>query len=200
MSEYVVENLPAPIFPECTKIAKIRDRIHKGEDMLMIEKDEKQDRRDEHQDENYTLINASSKQQNNQPRYTKNIEALYFLTEQIQQKIDFVNEPPFNGKIRHDSNIRDNIQRFFNNGIDNYADDLVIYIESLIIDDGFNASLFHGYTRIVKMIKESHGMTKKKYLLALMNKTRQIIPPNIATKPVHVIEPSISKSSNPSDA
>ncbi len=200
MIEQIVDNLPAPIFTECTKIATIRDKIHKGEDMIMIEKDDKQERRDEYQDENNERINQSSEQQNNQPRYSKNTEALFYLTEQIQRKIDLVNDPPMTGKIRHDATVRAVVQRFFDNGIDNYADELVVYIESLIIDEGFDPSLFQGYTRIRKMIKEANGMMKKNYLVSLMNKVRQIIPPNISTTPVHVIEPSISKSSNPSDA
>lgn len=39
MSDHTVDTLPAPIFEKCSILAKIRDRIHKGEDMLMIEKD-----------------------------------------------------------------------------------------------------------------------------------------------------------------
>ncbi|MBT4325609.1 MAG: hypothetical protein HOD60_01685 [Candidatus Nitrosopelagicus sp.] len=195
-----VDNLPAPIFEKCTILAKIRDRIHKGEDMLMVIKDESEERRNEHEVDNQNRINESSNNQYKQPRYTKNIESLYHLTMEIQEKINMVNDPPTPRRIRDIQMVNRNIERFFESGIDNYADDLVVYIESLVIDEGFDPSYFHGYTRLVKMIKDTQGMKKKSYLLSLMNKVRQVIPPDISTTPIHVIEPSISKSSNPSDA
>ena len=77
---------------------------------------------------------------------------------------------------------------------------MIVYIESLITIDGFNPSMFHGYKHLEMMIHESVGNIKMNYLLALMNIVRQIIPPDITTTPVHVIEPTIPKNSNPRDA
>ena len=196
----IVDNLPAPIFETCTPIIKIRDSIRKGEDRIMVEIDERDQRRNEHEIDNQNRINELSNEQHRQPRYTKNIESLYRLTMEIQDKINMVNDPPTPRRIRDIQMVKTKIERFFESEIDNYADELVVYIESMVIDEGFDASIFHGYTRLVKMINDSQGMKKKHYLLSLMNKVRQFIPPDISTTPVHVIEPSISKSSNPSDA
>jgi len=200
MSEYVVETLLAPIFDSCSSITKIRDKIWNGEDMLMIDKDEIQDRRDEHQYEKDDHIEQSSKQEYTQPTYTKNIETLYYLTVKIQDNIDEVLNPHFTGKIRHDQQIRSSITRFFDESIELYSNQLVTYIEGLIIYERFDPRKFQGYTNIAKMITESTGHKKMNYLLALTNIARLVIPPDITTKPVHVIEPSISKSSNPKDA
>jgi len=196
----IVDNLLAPIFESCTPIIEIRDSIRKGEDRIMVKIDERDQRRTEYETENQNRIDESSQEQYRQPRYTKNIESLYYLTVEIQDKINMVNDPPTPRRIRDIQMVKTKIERFFESEIDNYADELVVYIESMVIDEGFDASIFHGYTRLVKMINDSQGMKKKHYLLSLMNKVRQVIPPDISTTPVHVIEPSISKSSNPSDA
>ena len=135
-----------------------------------------------------------------EPRFSKNVEELSHLTEMIQADIFNVIRPNLKGNIRHDRFIEESNQRFLDSGIPLYTNQLVVFIESLIIEDGFSPESFLGYRHLATLIRESNGLTKMNHLQALMNKARKIIPPDIVTTPVRVIEPSISKSTNPKDA
>jgi len=199
IEEFVVSNLPVPIFKECRKIEKIHDAILKGNDPFPVEPDKVKKTMKEHQ-ENIDNEIADREANPPEPRFSKNVEELFYLTEMIQADISNVVRPKFTGKIKHDRFIEDSNQRFLESGIPLYTSQLVVFIESLIIEDGFSPESFRGYRHLAILIDESHGLLRMNHLLELMNKVRKIIPPNISTKQIEVVEPAISKSANPRDA
>ena len=193
-----VHNLPAKIYEKCRVIDMLHDLFVKGIDPFFVETDEvKRMISDNIIDEE----NVFAERENQPvPNISVNLQELYNLTQMIQDEIWNVTRYRPTGKIKLDRINQQLIDNFLESGIDNYTIQLEIFIKSLIIDDGWSPERFRGYPLLLKLISETTGRTKMNHLQALLNKTRIMIPPNISTTPIHVIEPSISKSSNPSDA
>ena len=186
MSEYVVDNLPAPIFEKCRKIDLLHDMFVKGIDPFFVETDKIKMSVDEHKDfENSTFENRKDIPE---PRISINVEELYNLTKMIQDDIWNVIRYKPTGKIRIDRVKKEINETFMEYGIDNYANQLEVFIKSLIIDDGWNPESFRGYQHLLAMIRDTKGLTKMNYLQALMNKARKMIPPNLRTENSFVID------------
>lgn len=198
MSEIVVGNLPANIYDEHRKIALLHDMFVRGIDPFFVEIDEIKIKSDEHKDfENETF---EFRKDVPEPRISLNVEELFHLTQMIQEDIWNVTRFRLTGKIRVDRINEEVNERFMEYGIDNYANQLDVFIKSLIIDDGWNPESFRGYQHLLTMIRETTGRIKMNHLQALMNKARKMIPPNIAIKHIEIIEPALTKSANPKDA
>ena len=198
MSEYVVDNLPAPIFEKCRKIDLLHDMFVKGIDPFFVETDKIKMSIGEHDE----FENNRFEERKNAPApsISINVEELWNLTKIVQNDIWRVTKYHPTGKVRVDIINEQINKKFMEFGIDNYASQLEVFIKSLIVDDGWNPESFRGYQHLLAMIRDTKGLTKMNYLQALMNKARKMMPPNISTTPVYVIEPSISKSANPKDA
>ena len=197
--DYVVDNYPIIDSEECRKIAELHNTFLKGEDPFFVETNKVKKIIIEHQ-ENIDNEIAEIEANPPEPRFSKNIEELYHLTEMIQADISNVVRPKFTGKIKHDRFIEETNKKFIDNGIDLYTSQLVVFIESLIIEDGFSPESFRGYGHLAILMRESDGLAKMNHLLALMNKARKIIPPNISVRQIEIVEPALSKSANPRDA
>jgi len=187
IENYTVSNLPVPIFKECRKIEEIHYAFLKGDDPFFVETNEVKKTMIEHQ-ENIDNEIAERQETPPEPRFSKNVEELSHLTEMIQADIFNVIRPNLKGNIRHDRFIEESNQRFLDSGIPLYASQLVIFIESLIIEDGFSPESFRGYRHLATLIRESNGLTKMNHLLELMNKVRKIIPPNLHTENSFVVD------------
>ena len=198
MSELIVDNLPIPIYEECRKIELLHELFEKGIDPFWHETNEVKILINENKDFEKEVL--ADRENQSEPNNSVNLEELYHLTQIIQDEIWNVTRSRPTGKIRIDRVNQQIVNQFLEYGIDNYAMQLEVFIKSLIIDDGWSPERFRGYPYLLQMIRDSNGRTKMNHLQALMNKARVMIPPNISTTPIHVIEPSISKSSNPSDA
>ena len=198
MSEYIVDNLPAPIFPECRKIALLHDMFVRGIDPFWHEQNELKVMIDE----NLNDENKAFAERQNEPVQSNsvNLQELYHLTQMIQDDIWRVTKYRPTGKIRVDRVNQQINDVFLERGIDNYANQLEVFIKSLIIDDGWSPERFRGYSHLLTMIKETVGLTKMNHLQALMNKARIMIPPDISIRHIEIIEPALTKTANPSDA
>ncbi len=194
----IVDNLPSLIYPECAKVDDLHYSLVRGIDPFWSETDEVKIMIDENKKVEDGIFDEREEQP--APNNSVNLQELYVLTRMIQDDIWGVTKFRPTGKIRTDTINRQINQTFLDYGIDNYASQLEVFIKSLIIDDGWNPQRFRGYQYLLTMIRETKGLAKMNHLQALTNKARIMIPPDISTTPVHVIEPSISKSSNPSDA
>ncbi len=198
MTMYLIENLPSPIFPECRKIDLLHDMFVRGIDPFWNETNELKLMIDENKDDEGKIFEERKEQP--MPSNSINLEELYHLTQMIQNDIWNVTRHRPTGKIRVDR-VNEAINTIFlERGIDNYANQLEVFIKSLIIDDGWSPDRFRGYPHLLTMIKETVGLTKMNYLQALTNKARIMIPPNISIKHIEIIEPALSKTANPSDA
>jgi len=196
--DIIVSTLPFPVFTECRKNDELRDKFARGIDPFWIETNEIKKMIDQHRDEENERF--EQREQEPTPSNSVNLQELYNLTQMIQDDIWRVVRYRPTGKIRVDRITQEINSNFLEYGIDNHASRLEVFIKSLILDDGWSPERFRGYSHLLTMIKETTGHTKLNHLQALLNKARIMIPPDISTTPIHVIEPSISKSSNPSDA
>ncbi len=186
MVEYTVSTLPAPIFDECRKIDLLHDMFVKGIDPFFVETDKIKMSVDEHKDfENSTF---EFRKDIPEPKISINVEEIYNLTKMIQDDIWRVTKYHPTGKIRIDRINEQINERFMECGIDNYANQLDVFIKSLIIDDGWNPESFRGYQHLLIMINETKGLAKMNHLQALMNKIRKMIPPNLHTENSFVID------------
>jgi len=186
MVEYTVSTLPAPIFDECRKIDLLHNMFVKGIDPFFVETDKIKMSVDEHKDfENSTF---EFRKDIPEPKISINVEEIYNLTKMIQDDIWRVTKYHPTGKIRIDRINEQINERFMGYGIDNYANQLDVFIKSLIIDDGWNPESFRGYQHLLIMINETKGLAKMNHLQALMNKIRKMIPPNLHTENSFVID------------
>ena len=153
-------------------------------------------------DENLNDENKAFAERQNEPVQSNsvNLQELYYLTKMIQDDIWRVTKYRPTGKIRVDRVSQQINDVFLERGIDNYANQLEVFIKSLIIDDGWSPERFRGYSHLLTMIKETVGLTKMNHLQALMNKARIMIPPDISIRHIEIIEPALTKTANPSDA
>lgn len=197
MTQYVVSNLPVNVYPECRKIILLHDLFSRGIDPFWTELNPINLALAENKRKQQSIMEERRK--NPKPRVSANMQDLYILTRMIQEDIFRVTQYRPTGHVRRDTVSRSINDNFLNTGIDNYAVQLEIFINSLIIDDGWTPDSFQGFEHTLTMLRESTGLQKMNYLQILKNKISIIIPLDVSTTDVKVIEPSISKSSNTSD-
>ena len=94
---------------------------------------------------------------------------------------------------------RSSMMAYYENGIQDHADDICAIIE-MLIEVGYGEELFGDFKEIKKKIENSSGKEASKYLHKLMLRTYSIIPVEMTTVVPEIIEPSITNSSNVDDA
>jgi len=138
------------------------------------------------------LYEASQQQQ--QSIQTGNIQDLYELLKDALHDYTSIMNPQYTGKIRNDLLIEENIERFYNVRMKNYARDIVIIIDALIKHDGYDTHLFSDYKELERLVFESdteHALVCFRRLIAVGKTT---IPIDIKYETKIVIDSSLSSS------
>ena len=186
MMSMLVETLPVLFDPEIYKLGKLRQALKDGvfdrvENPLLIMQ-EAYDLKDDEQ------LKFLSHQEEVEPQYSGNIEALYELIQIIKNEMAFISQPNFTGKIRHDNMVQKRIDKYYDSGIKMFARQIRIYIDSLIQVDHFPAKKMGDYRRLESLILKTDGIQSEEYLLKLLCIARQTIPPNLITLNSYVID------------
>jgi len=182
----IVDNLPVIRYDEVAKVGLVRKDIEKG----VFERHETpvQIMMNDHQMNSDERIEISHNE--NEPTKTSaNLEALYYLIQKISRDMEFVDDPNFTGKIRHDTMIRARIEKYYSTSRKKYAKEIKIHIDGLIKYDNYPVYLFDDYVRLEKTIASgASSEIVDQFLLKLLTIVRQIIPPNFNQINTYVVD------------
>jgi len=182
----IVATLPVIRYDEVAKVGLVREDIEKG----VFERHETptQIMINDHQVESDERIEISHNE--NEPIKTSaNLEALYYLIQKITRDMEFVDDPNFTGKIRHDTMIRARVEKYYSTSIKKYAKQIKIHIDGLIKYDNYPTYYFDDYVRLEKTI--SLGVSSDiadQFLLKLLTIVRRMIPPNFNQINTYVVD------------
>jgi len=168
--------LPAIRYDAVVKVGLVRIDLQEG----MHDRHETpvQTMMNEHQIESDERIEISHNE-NEPPRTSANLEALYYLIQKITRDMEFVDDPNFTGKVRHDTMVHARIEKYYKVSIKKYAKQIKIFIDGLIKYDNYPAYLFDDYARLEKTIASTDDDIADQFLLKLLTIICQIIPPNM---------------------
>jgi hypothetical protein len=122
------------------------------------------------------------------------IEGLYYSLRYSQEDYNRISRPNYTGKLRHDNMVRDDIADYYENRVQQQADDIVQFIDGLIQRDHMPSEKFGNYKQIKTAIDKSDGKKKATYLNMLRIAGLTVIPQDIKFEHVEIIEPSITSS------
>lgn len=104
------------------------------------------------------------------------------------------------GKRSVDNIIKKDVADYYKRRIQNHASEIVSYLNGLIQRDDYPEEMFGNYKVIKQVLDLSEGQTKDKYLVDLYICAKTAIPPTVWESERVVVEPAITKTSNPPDA
>ncbi|MBM3910412.1 MAG: hypothetical protein FJ356_02035 [Thaumarchaeota archaeon] len=122
------------------------------------------------------------------------IDDLYEVTSDAIEAYKKYIHPKFTGKDHYDNLINDEIDRFFSEGVQQYAFDIEKIIDNMIISDNYKPETFGNYKSIIKLIRKTTGKDSANYLRELTIKVRGIIPPHVRMHRITTMSPRLANS------
>ncbi len=120
------------------------------------------------------------------------IEALFYALRYSESNYKEITQLQFNGKIRHDTALRQRVDDYYNNNVQQQAEEITMCIDALIQRDGWNPSRFGNYKVIKRSIDSKVGMDKALALNMLRLAGLTAIPMDIKFEQTRIVEPSIT--------
>lgn len=120
------------------------------------------------------------------------IEALFYALRYSESNYKEITQLQFNGKIRHDTALRQRVDDYYNNNVQQQSEEITMCIDALIQRDGWNPQIFGNYKVIKRSIDGKVGMDKALALNMLRLAGLTAIPMDIRFEETQLIEPAIS--------
>lgn len=125
-------------------------------------------------------------------RRTGIIEKLFYSLRYSEDNYKEISQLQFNGKIAHDTAIRNRVDTYYNVKVQQQAEEITMAIDALIQRDNWNPKRFGNYKTIKLLIDSKVGMDKALALDMLRLCALTAIPMDIQFATTQIIEPSIT--------
>jgi len=123
------------------------------------------------------------------------IQSLYEILKRCDELYQRISKPQFNGNLRHDNALRDEIDYFYSDVCQMLADEILQHIHLLIQLDGYDTRIFGAWKLLARAIRESKGQKKCMLLNQLRITALTTIPTDLRYEQVEIIAPSITHQS-----
>ena len=120
------------------------------------------------------------------------IEGLYYALRFSTDDYMTVKRPQYNGKFAHDNMVRNDIEDYYNNRVQQQAEEIIQFIDGLVQRDGWNPYKFGNYKMIKVAIDKHQREQKALYLNMLRVCALTAIPMDIKFEETQIIEPTIT--------
>jgi len=147
--------------------------------------------------ENYQEVKSEGSKQLITSSIIDGLKSIVDFATQDHEKITRIK---LTGKKRIDNMIKKDIADYYERRVQNHANEIVSYVNGLVIQDSFPIEMFSNYKVIKQVLDLVKGIQKDKYLVDLYICAKTAIPQNVWESERVVVEPAISKTSNPPDA
>ena len=120
------------------------------------------------------------------------IEGLYYALKFSSDDYMTVKRPQYNGKFAHDNMVRNDIDDYYKNRVQQQAEEIIQFIDGLVQRDGWNPYKFGNYKMIKVAIDKHQREQKALYLNMLRVCALTAIPMDIKFEETQIIEPTIT--------